>query len=325
MINLRKIFKIFFINILIFVLILVCFEFVLYKIDKDKEPFFQLVKNLNSVKFNSNYDEIKKAKFFEQEKYGIPFKNFRSPVIYKEKSNKPVIVFGCSFAFGLGLKLNQTFHYKLSKLMKRSVYNRALCAWGTQHMLYQLKQNDFYNEFPEPEYIIYLYISTHIERIYKYPFINKWGSRSGYNYLRYIDTKYGLKEEKRCQFVPYSKIYNEIILPKLMEAEARKNGFKLLEKHLTEAKKEVDKHWKNVKFVILDYEADNYFNNYREALNKENVEKLKKEGFIVIKTSELTDVKLGDNFVIGGEDKHPNEAAWNLITPLFVKKLQEYK
>ncbi len=321
----KKIFKIIFVNIIILLLILVCFEFVLYKIDNAGDPFFQLVKDLNALKYKEMYDEIINAKYYEQDKKGISYKNFRRPLIYNESGLKPIILFGCSFAWGCQLNESQTFHYKLSKLMKRSVYNRALCAWGTQHMLYQLKQNDFYNEFPEPEYIIYLYISTHIERIYKYPFINKWGSRSGYNYLRYIDTKYGLKEEKRCQFVPYSKIYNEIILPKLMEAEARKNGFKLLEKHLIEAKKEVDKHWKNVKFVILDYEADNYFNNYREVLNKENVEKLKKEGFIVIKTSELTDVKLGDNFVISGADKHPNEAAWDLITPLFVKKLQEYK
>ena len=58
---------------------------------------------------------------------------------------------------------------------------------------------------------------------------------------------------------------------------------------------------------------------------KENVEKLRKDGFIIIKTSELTDIKLGDEYYINSADQHPNEAAWNLITPLFVKKLQEYK
>ena len=93
-----------------------------------------------------------------------------------------------------------------------------------------------------------------------------------------------------------------------------------------ESKKEVEKHWKNVKFVIFDYESDSlWFNNSPNVLNEANVEKLRQDGFIVIKTSELTDKKLGEGYYISKDDQHPNEAAWNLITPLFVKKLKEYK
>ncbi len=210
--------------------------------------------------------------------------------------------------------------------MKRSVYNRAMSCNGTQHMLYQLKQEDFYKSMPEPEYIIYLYISNHIFRIYKYPWLYKWGYRIRYNDLKYNSTKDGLKEEHRLQNIPYSRVYNELILYNITKWQAKRNGFEFLEKHLIESKNEVEKHWKNTKFVIFDYESkDSWFNNCPEVLNKENVEKLRKDGFIIIKTSELTDIKLGDEYYINSADQHPNEAAWNLITPLFVKKLQEYK
>ena len=320
----KKILKIIIFNLIFIVFIFLSFEYYLYKKNNDKLPFISFVNHIAFPYFNIQYKFISLHEYYVEKNKIYSFTEFRRPVLIKNTDKKPIILFGCSFAWGYGLKERQTFCYKLSKLLKRSIYNRAICSWGTQHMLYQLKQEDFYNQFPEPEYIIYLYISNHISRIYKYLFMNSSLIGEQYNYLKYNDTIFGLKEEKRFQNVPYSRIYNQLILPKLMKIEAQKNGFKFLEKHLIESKKEVDKHWKNVKFVILDYEADNYFNDYPEVLNYDNVEKLKKDGFIVIKTSELTDIKLDDNFIIGGEDKHPNEAAWNLITPLFVKKLQEY-
>ena len=151
--------------------------------------------------------------------------------------------------------------------------------------------------------------------------------RTLYHDLKYNYSKDGLKEEHRLKIVPYCRIYNEIFLQYITRMQLKKDAFNFLEKHLIESKQEVERHWKNVKFVIFDYESADLFlfNNNSNVLNKANVEKLEKDGFIVIKTSDLTDIKLGDGYWLGQGDSHPNEAAWDLITPLFVKKLQEYK
>ena len=318
--------KVIFYNIILIFLVLLLGEYILYKIDNDEYPFIQFVNKVAYPPYNILYREVLKNEYYVYEPLGLSHFKYRKPILYTGNKKKPIILFGCSFAWGCKLKENQTFYYKLSKLMKRSVYNRALNGRGPQHMLYELKQEDFYKSIPEPEYIIYLYISNHILRIYKYPWLYKWGLRVGYNELKYSDTKYGLKEEHRLQKIPYIRLYNEIYLQLISKIQLRKNSFKLLEKHFLESKKEVEKHWKNVKFVIFDYESDaNWFNNCPNVFNETNVEKLKQDGFIVIKTSELTDNRLGEGYYISKDDAHPNETAWDLITPLFVKKLQEYQ
>ena len=44
--------------------------------------------------------------------------------------NPPILLFGCSFAYGEYLAQNQTFSYKLSKLLNSPVYNRAIPGFG---------------------------------------------------------------------------------------------------------------------------------------------------------------------------------------------------
>ena len=50
------------------------------------------------------------------------FKSFGD--FYSKK--KPIVVMGCSYAFGQGLKDKQTFSYKLSKKAKRPVFNWSI-------------------------------------------------------------------------------------------------------------------------------------------------------------------------------------------------------
>ncbi len=231
----KFILKVIIINIFIILLIFVGFEYKLYKKNNDNLPFFHMVSSLNSLEFKDEYKQLLSRGFYGlgnfQEMY-----IFRRPVKY-ENNNKSVILFGGSFAWGRGLQEHQTFHYKLSKLMKRTVYNRAICGWGTQHMLYQLLQNDFYNEISEPEYVIYVFISNHVDRIFKYKFIQDFSRRTCYNYLKYNNYKDGLKEEHRLQNIPYWRFYNEVILPYIAKKSAEKYGFEFLEKHLLEVKK----------------------------------------------------------------------------------------
>lgn len=322
----QKFIKIFLINIIIIFIIIIGFEYFIYKTTKHEDPFIHSVSYFSYNKTDNMYERLKENGFYGRgdAQYAL---NFRRPVEYKSRNKtKPVLIFGCSFAWGARLDEPQTFHYKLSKLMKRNVYNRSMSCWGPQHMLYQVKREDFYKEIPEPEFIIYVYISNHIDRMYKYKYISSFCFDHEYFYLKYNEHKNNLIEEKRLEHIPYSRIINKIILPYIAEKQVSDKSFNLLEKYFIETRKEIEKHWKNVKFIILDYDNDNYiFNNYPEILNKQNADKLTKDGFTVIKVSELTDIPLTEGYYLDEGDTHPNEAAWNVITPLFVKKLAEYK
>ena len=300
-----------------------CAEFYLYKKDNE-QPFIFIAASLNHPTMDQDYKNLK-GKYYllgnSQEEF-----LYRRPVGLDYK-DKPIILFGCSFAWGARLHENQTFHYKLSQLTKRPVYNRAISGWGVQHMLYQLKRNDFYEEMPEPEYVIFLYISNHISRLYKYNFIYNSFRKYSYNYLKYNEKNGELFIERRCQFVPFSRIWNHYILRYIAQLSEnnKMKSFDLLEKHLLESKYEIEKYWPNTKFIILNYECDNEYNNLPDILDRNNIKRLLNDGFYVISTSDLTDISLDVNYNLDENDSHPNEAAWNLITPLFVEKLKKIK
>ena len=154
-------------NIIVLVFIYFGFEYCLYLKSDDEKPFFYSVKSIKS----QDWDEFYKTAHFKEP-------------IFRNKDLKPIVLFGCSFAFGFGIDDEQTFSYKLSKYTNRTVYNRGLCGGGIQHVLYQLRREDFYKEIPEPEYVIYLYISNHIRRMYKYAY-NDVVLGGEYNYLKY--------------------------------------------------------------------------------------------------------------------------------------------
>lgn len=308
-----------FVNLVSILLIILCFEFFIWKKLDDGSPFLCLTSFFDTPTVYELYESLTFDEYYGNGNAQEEFK-FRRPVGLKYK-NSPVVIFGCSYAWGARLYEKQTFHYKLSELMKRPVYNRAISGWGVQHMLYQLKSDDFYADVPKPEYVVYVYISHHIKRMYKYAF-----NECCY-YLKY-DQRFGkLVEEKKLQNIPYLRIYQNVILPCLAELSERNNkkSFNLFEKHLFECKKEIDEHWgKNaVKFIILDYEGEDWFNTSPNLLNEKNVQKLAKDGITVVKTSQLTDVVLGKDYWLDEKDCHPNEKAWNLITPLFVEYLKK--
>ena len=123
-------------------------------------------KSLNSKFYNLSYDPKKQKAHLSVVKYIYP-----AGINY---TNMPVILFGCSYGWGVELNDNQTFQYKLSELTKRPVYNKSITGWGVQHMLYHLRQKDFYSTVPKPEYVIYLYITDHISRMHKYSYINRY-------------------------------------------------------------------------------------------------------------------------------------------------------
>ena len=265
-------------------------------------PFHPGIKRIESI----NLEEFKDSKkTWTRKPEGLNY------------TKKPIVIFGCSYAYGLNLNKEQTFSYKLSHFTKRPVYNRAVSGWGFQHMLNQVKQNQFYIDIPEPEYVIYLMINDHFRRLYVPTFMSASLLDETYN-LRYElkDGKLIIKKEKNAllEFIHRlyitQKIEHFYINNILLKSDNYEQYFSFALQHLVESKNEMKKHWKNTKYVVILYQTfphDNLF-----------IEQLKKNGFIVISLKYDYNLNLHTPEYMS-QDYHPKEQAWDLLT----KKISE--
>lgn len=244
---------------------------------------------------------------------------FRPVENVNNKDLPPIILFGCSFVYGTWLTNTQTFSYQLGKLTKRKIFNRAMGGWGVQHMLYQLRNEDFYNYINEnspdlePEYIIYLSISDHKSRIFAPVRISYPPSYSVF--YKYDKKTNDFIQKKRIfftdKFVLYPLIKRQ--LSGLIEQHFNAQISEIFFNYLIACKKEQEKKFPNAKFVIIFYEDDS-------KLTTCYMNKLIKNNFIIITK---------DDFKIDVEeekykfpDSHPNASVWEEITPRIVEKLQ---
>lgn len=322
----KRVLKIILINLLIFVGLIVCFEYVLYLeiskkacIEGPGRGFKNYIPPKYSFKMRKFEELYTITKHFQKGNYGNL--NMRSPEGLNY-TKKPIILFGCSFTFGYSLKDEQTFSYKLSHLSKRPVYNRASGGWGVQHMLYQSRRKDFYSEVKEPEYIIYVLINRQLHRLVK----KVWWQPSNDLYLHYKENNGDLVEDNS----PWSFLWFSCIIKNYFENVEERNfvskdfnkSFDFMKLHFLKSKQEFQKHYPHTKFVILKYREMMGSDCSSELLDTERWEELKKAGFIVIDTKDLVGSTLCSyNYVLSKEDTHPNEKAWDLVTPALIKRL----
>ncbi len=281
--------------------------------DKDeyvlKNGFFPFHKGMYTFDWNLN-------NFFT----GEPNKG-RAPEGLQYKKKKPIVIFGCSYAYGFLLDREQTFSYKLAQLTKRPVYNRAYSAWGSAHMLYQARMRELYRQIPEPEYVIFLSMHDHFRRLYVMTFMS--GDILGENfYLRYKEKNGELIQIKNTnkflnmfkRLYTFQKLHHFYVNNIILKKDDYTNGYDFYFKQLSESKKEMQKHWENTKFVFILY----------DSLKDEDIllNKLENDGYIVINLPAVVNKNLYDKEYILEKDYHPNEKVWNLVTPIIAKELK---
>lgn len=259
---------------------------------------------------NIQHCYLLKYKSFEQNYEQIHFRKIAGSQFL---NRKPVVIFGCSFAYGVGLDEEQTFSYKLSEYLSRKVYNRANSGWGPQDMLYQLSRDDFYNTVKEePAAVIYVFMDGHLYRTMR----EVWTFE---NQIFYKNVKNGLK---KSNFSSGGFLYGYLArkIRYILAENTWKNEKKFaqnsrfLTEHFLSAKQEADKHWKNTKYYILVYSCS--------QIEKLILDELNHKGFEVIYATELTNVNIQTTeYQLSETDMHPNEKAWNLLTPLIAQKL----
>ena len=245
-----------FINIFIIVGLLFIFNIII--------TFYENInynKNNETVKFQiTKIWNFITRKIDKNEAYNILVKDdnhfYRDVVNPNSKNVKPIVIFGCSYAYGSDLLENQIFSYKLGTLTNRTVYNRALGGLGIQHMLYQLKNEDFYKIIPHPECIIYVFIWSHYTRMFTPVCVF---CEPSYTVFYKQNRKKEFIEKKRGFFtnrvIFQHSLMNNFVYPKLIENSFyQKYLDNLLVDYLKESKKEADRHWKDTKFVVFMFD-----------------------------------------------------------------------
>jgi hypothetical protein len=297
--KLLKFFFIILINLILFIIFIFTVNFYIFRISGG-ESIKQYIKFLTRDISNKNsYDNL------------IPYKFFR-PIENKDSLKRPIIIFGCSFAYGDGLYHYQTLSYKLGQYTKRPIYNRAKSGWGVQHMYYQLSNDDFYKSVPKPEYIIYVYMDGHKGRITTpvsldfdncyYAFYKKYKGQ-------YIKKKRTFFSDKIIiqHYVSNYIINNYLSLGYKYNIQKEKD----IIDYVIASKKAAENHWGNdIKFIIFSF-----------AEIKEETKKYIRDNNILLFSKDDYKIDLENiEYQISSNDPHPNEKAWNEIVPLIVKQ-----
>lgn len=313
----KKFIKILGINILILPLLLLITEIAIWKIESIK-----LEKETNErqeIKFHKGINQHRlEPNFFPNT--SLNYGRLPEGLEYK---NKPIVLFGCSYAYGYNLEREETLQYKLAKMTKRPVYNQAFTGWGVQHMLYQTELDSFYEKISEPEYIIYTLIDDHTRRAYLMSFCAANFLHETLN-LRYEEKDGQLVEIKNTapflRFIRRLYVTNELnqffVKQYVSKEKNQEKCYDFIFKHMLQSKKNMEKKWKNTKYVILIY------NTGKPKETRVLKQKLRKENFIVLDTHQLTKENLFERQYMQ-TNYHPTEAAWNLLTPLIVEKLEK--
>lgn len=290
-----------FVNTLLILILIILTEFVCFYITKKEN--LSLNKK-TSVEYITKYNVLKD---FNADIYGKSFKQ-------KDEKKNPIILFGCSYADGAGLSEENTPCGKLSKITGRSCINRAKGAMGLQFMNYQLKNQTFYDKNKEVDYVIYVYIRNHLQRLYNF----QMGALIDMFNLRYKVSNGKLREIKPIFKPLYSSYIVKRFLNKKAEIQAQieEKNFKLFNAVMNENVRLVKKYYPKAKIIFIEYPEPRY-----HSLPDKEVDILENMGIIVVKIVDLTkDINIFDNEYWLDDNIHPSEKAWNIILPRLAKK-----
>lgn len=284
-------------NILLLILVFCVAEFLAYK-----EASIYLKQSIKYTWKKEDYslDNLKKS--------------MRTPCGLKYKK-PPILIYGCSYAYGFGLNEENTFGYKLSQKAKRPVYNYAMSSKGFQDALFLLEHDE--KVVPEPEYIFYVFINDHIRRMFincnKIDYMKYLTYKNQNDKLVQNENKYAVSERLYIFGVIKNALYY------FFKNIFKKPIYRLTKKYIYSINQEIKMKYPNAKFIIIDYDngAESYFSfQKKEELKKQGIEviQLNKEFKGILKSEKYRNSINEDIF------RHPNSKAWDLIVPYLVSK-----
>ena len=270
---------------------------------KDKittiEEKYDILKNffLNSY-IGLNYD----YKYFNKNE----IRNIAKPL---KDDKKGILLLGCSFTYGDGLKEEEVFSTVLSKGTNRTVYNLGINAGSPVEALYFLKNSNIRKEIvnieKDIEYVFYTYIPGQEGRILTKNRCPKFKPIK--NNTQLVISNIDLLNRSYL----FDYFFDNSIVKKLLEKKLKK----ITNLYFREIRKETYKNFPDSKFIILiyDYEGIDNKSNNQELGFYENTDK-------VIILNDIVDIDLTSNEYKINDNFHPNGKAWKYIIPALIKE-----
>ena len=314
--------KIILINLIIFFILFVILEVISYlylRADAKEfmDNFNEGAKQENNPLMTQKYGPVK---LFDQNNYD----KWRK--INIGNKNKPsVLFFGCSYMYGSLQPEEETLSYYVYKKTGRTTINRAIPGGSILNMFHDLNDTKFIEtikkDFPEPDYVIYLWISDHLNRISNiyhgsvrpsdvpYYLINtKWVEQNG-DLKEIYPSKwtlpfYGLYCVKAYHFFYAQKFAFE------------KKEEKML-RYFLMAKNSCKENFPNAKFVVIEYKDGGHC-----LMTDTLKQSLEKEGITVLNAENLAGHELDSDEWRASDKEHPSGKAFNDVANGLIKTLK---
>lgn len=319
--------KILLFNIFIIILIIIAFE--TYSYHSYTQKHMEIIVN-NAQNTINPKEDIKKnlPRYVFPVEYNFKKHRNKDKIEFKGTSDKrPIIVIGCSYAYGILLPEEKTLAGQLNKVTGRTTYNLGQPATGPQIVYEQLNDPDIKQDVPDAEYIIYVFIQNHIMRQFM-NFVLLNGSEISPKYE--LDKDNNLKKQKMLTpKILYTFFTLRNYLDKKMVIKDRiefQNGLPLFRKTLEESIKISQKNYPNCKFVLLEFPqgamCEPTYVEKSQELKDENIKALEDIGVIYINAEQLAGHKFRDvkKYRLADKD-HPNDKVWEEIAPALKAKL----
>lgn len=247
----------------------------------------------------------------------------------KDNNRKPILVFGCSYAYGHGLKKEESFPFLLSKLTDRTVYNYAECGYDLLVMSEdylsdnaEVKEKTYFSDT-----VIYLYMYDHINRYFQI-----------HNLYKYYDDLFGISTNKVHNFLLHKVALYKYIFASLQYKKI-KDGLpntelmeQFLKKVILSSYKRIKEYTPFSKFIIILYEEkipDNhdpaeicYLYTFIDSKIWDELEKETNGNIKIVRTKDMMGFYFDKDYKLKYEiaDWHPNARVWKEFTPKFVEK-----
>lgn len=291
--------------------------------------FFSYLKYDHDIKYILNeyrsVDEGLKLEYLVPLRFDIEIfrKWFKDRTDYSDKQG--ILILGSSYVAGTRLADEQTFDYKLHKVLKRPTYRRATPGGGPQYAYYMFQSGLLEKEAPNVKYVVFVYNPEHIFMLDSfqvspvYPVVN----------LRY-KVKDGELIQTESAFYDFYSLFSvrnmqslieKISFEKMQRENKIYDNFNVMIKAIVESSKKL---YPDSEFVFLVYPAHKstfprYANPKDFDLPTSEIEYLKSLGCKVVDLNALIGGDLDAPKYKSDDKSHPSAKVWEEVVPALIK------
>lgn len=338
--NHKKFFLIFVINTIFFICLIIIANFFIGK-NWEKVINYKAY-DINQTKDNDKTDiskyETEPAQLELIKLTKESYKEFCGEIRIKFGENytkKPVVVLGCSYAYGHGLKKEESFSYLLSEISQRPVYNFSKCCEEAYDSICRLENSidnlGINKQIENAEYYIYVYMHDHIDRYIKANIVDSYLSEKFNNPKTLNEKIYRfLYKIPICRLILLDVFLMKLVYDPAWEGPNIKNCEKYLKNMMLLIKSKIYTKSPNAKMIIIIYDqkiVDMYKNTKikfdSEIINSKIWDELQNEyGIKIVHTKDITGIIFDKEYKLKADiaDWHPNAKAWEVFTPKFTEK-----